>query len=179
MTGPFIVPLPYDRPPLSMNKRLHHMAEYRVREQIRTDVLALARFYKLPKGLERVHVVLHWSPIVRRTRDTDNPGPTVKAILDALKPGTPKKPGHGLVPDDDSEHVSSEVVIHPVRPFRHTRRRIVYCHTHPSTPEAPVGTKPERHPRRPVRRGKRRTHGLQRHSRGHPPFRRGNRQLAA
>jgi hypothetical protein len=26
---------------------------------------------------------------------------------------------------------------------RHTRRRIVYCHTHPSTPEAPVGTKPE------------------------------------
>jgi hypothetical protein len=118
MTGPFVVPLPYDRPPLSMNKRLHHMAEYRVREQIRTDVLALARFYKLPKGLDRVHVVLHWSPIVRRSRDTDNPAPTVKAIIDALKVGTPKKPGYGLVPDDDSEHVSSGVVIHPVRPFR-------------------------------------------------------------
>jgi hypothetical protein len=26
--------------------------------------------------------------------------------------------------------------------LRHTRRRIVYCHTHPTTPEAPVGTEP-------------------------------------
>lgn len=96
--------LPWPRPPLDLNKRRHYMAEYRIRQQIIPAVHVLALQAKLPKGLDRVRIVLHWQPAIVRLRDTDNPTPTLKVCIDALT-------RYGLVPDDDSEHVTSGCVI--------------------------------------------------------------------
>ena len=103
--------LPFDRPPLSLNARQHHMAVYRIRQQIIEAVHWQAIAQRLPKNLDHVGIVLHWQATVKRSRDTDNPAPTLKACIDALAGGRGKRRGYGLVVDDDSEHVTSGVVI--------------------------------------------------------------------
>lgn len=94
--------------PMSQNKKLHHMAVHRERGIIINEVLVRSRAAKLPTNLDRVHVELHWMPAVIRSRDTDNPAPSVKALIDGLV-------RYGLVPDDNSHHVSSETVIHEAK----------------------------------------------------------------
>lgn len=101
------IPLTWRTLPLSMNVRLHHMVEYRAREAIKNEMLVKARQLRIPKGLEWVHIELHWRPAKRNRRDTDNPAPSLKAVIDGLVK-------YGLVADDNSEHVSSETVIEPV-----------------------------------------------------------------
>jgi|SRR5215471_5315460 len=104
------VPLPYASPPLSLNDRLHPMVKHRWTKKLRGDAHVLALGYRLPRGLARVHVVLHWAPPDSRRRDTDNPVATLKPIIDGLR-------DYGLVHDDDAPHVSSECVIEaPTRP---------------------------------------------------------------
>lgn len=97
----------YTSPPLSENQRLHWAAKHRIGQQLRNDVLLLARAAKLPRNLGRVEIVWHWQPTVRRRRDDDNPTPSLKVARDALV-------AYGLVADDDSEHVRSGCVIEPV-----------------------------------------------------------------
>lgn len=99
--------LPYSSPPLSLNRRLHWAVEQRIRKQLIHDVTWLARARRVPTGLERIIVTLHWRPGVVRRRDTDNPAPTIKAAIDALVT-------LGVVVDDDSAHVWSGCVVHPV-----------------------------------------------------------------
>jgi crossover junction endodeoxyribonuclease RusA len=107
MTTQWVIDLPYPAPPLSLNKRMHYRSEARVRKQIHSDVAVLARVLKIPKGLQRVEIVLHWQARVIRRRDSDNPTPTLKACIDALTK-------YGLVEDDDAEHVTSRCVIEPL-----------------------------------------------------------------
>jgi Holliday junction resolvase RusA-like endonuclease len=103
------IDLPYPAPPLSLNKRMHYQAEHRVRTQILSDVAVLARALKIPKGLQRVEIALHWQARVIRRRDSDNPTPTLKVCIDALTK-------YGLTEDDDSAHVESACVIEPLGP---------------------------------------------------------------
>ncbi len=109
MTTEWTLDLPWPRPPLDENKRLHHMAVYRARQEIIPAVRVLALQAKLPKGLDRVGIVLHWQATVHRPRDSDNPTPTLKACIDALT-------RYGLLEDDDSEHVTSGCVIEALGP---------------------------------------------------------------
>lgn len=103
--------LPYAWPPLSLNDRLHWAARRRIAVKFADDVTWLAKGARLPTGLDRVGIVLHWQVRDKRRRDTDNPMASVKVAVDALT-------RYGLVPDDDSEHVTSGVVIAyvPARP---------------------------------------------------------------
>jgi hypothetical protein len=106
------IDLPYDTPPLSLNDRMHHMVAYRLKKQLKADGRVLALSAKLPRGLDRVHIILHWQPPDRRHRDSDNPTATLKPLIDGLV-------AYGLVVDDNSAHVTSECVIEPAaRPAR-------------------------------------------------------------
>lgn len=96
--------LPYPRPPLTLNQRMHWAPKLQIQRQIADDVTLLAHAAKLPTGLDRVEIVLCWHARLNRRRDTDNPAPTLKAAIDALT-------RYGLTADDDSEHVTSGVVI--------------------------------------------------------------------
>ena len=93
---------------------MHYQAEARAKRHIRADVGWAALAAHLPKGLERVEIVLHWRPAISRRRDEDSLAPTLKSVVDGLAAGTAKHPGHGLVPDDTPDHVTSRTVIHPV-----------------------------------------------------------------
>lgn len=100
--------LPYERPPLTLNSRMHHMKAYREAEQIKNDVGWLAKAKKLPsdRSVRRVRIELYWEPGSRRRRDEDNPQPTLKHCIDGLV-------RHGLVPDDNVDVVASGVTILP------------------------------------------------------------------
>jgi crossover junction endodeoxyribonuclease RusA len=103
------IDLPWPRPPLDLNKRMHWGQVHRIRNEILPAMHILALQAKLPKGLERVRIVLHWQPRVARKRDSDNPSSTLKACIDGLT-------RYGLTEDDDSAHVESACVIEPLGP---------------------------------------------------------------
>lgn len=107
MTRTWDIRLPYTRPPLSLNDRMHWATKARLTKEIRAYVRE-ACTYRVP-DLTRAHVVLHWVPRDRRRRDTDNPFPTLKAAIDGIRDA-------GVVPDDSSEYVTSAVVLDPPQP---------------------------------------------------------------
>ncbi|MEU3013362.1 hypothetical protein [Nocardia asteroides] len=123
-----VLPLPYERPPLSLNDsgrtRGAAIARAKVKREIRSNVVAAATLAGLPKDVAHVTVTLHWRPAVRRTRDTDNPVATLKPACDALTPAraarlspkgrtVPALIGYGMVADDDPAHMTKrEPVIH-------------------------------------------------------------------
>lgn len=94
--------LPYTRPPLSLNDRMHWATKARLTKEIRAYVREAA-WYRVPT-LPRAEVELHWVPRDKRRRDTDNPYPTLKAAIDGLRDAT-------VLEDDDSTRVTSRVVI--------------------------------------------------------------------
>jgi hypothetical protein len=112
----YILPLPWIQPPLTSNeqRRMHYMAEARIKRGIRADVGWAAKAAKLPKGLARVEIVLNWQPELRRGRDEDSLAPTLKSVVDSLALGKGRNPGYGLVADDTAGIVTSRTVIHPV-----------------------------------------------------------------
>ena len=90
--------LPFTRPPLTDNDRMHHMVKARKVAELREQVAWLAVAQRLPRGLEAVNVTFHWAPGSNRRRDVLSAAPTVKPLLDGLV-------DFGLVPDDDVKHV--------------------------------------------------------------------------
>lgn len=103
------LPLPYRTPPLTLNQRLHHMAKYRLEQELQADAKVLARSHKVPP-CERISVELHWRPKMRRARDGDNLFATVKPLVDGLRKA-------GVVVDDDTTRVEHRSpVIHPPEP---------------------------------------------------------------
>ncbi|MCC3311501.1 hypothetical protein [Nocardia africana] len=120
------IKLPWSAPPLSMNDsgatRGAMFAKARKITEIRGDVVNLARKAKLPKGIDRATITLHYRPRDNRARDSVNLAPTLKAVVDGLTPqkivktkrGTNVHPGYGFVVDDSTRHVSTpEPIIHP------------------------------------------------------------------
>jgi hypothetical protein len=113
----YILPLPWIQPPITSNqqRRMHYMAEARIKRQIRFTVGLQAKLARLPKGLARVEIVLNWQPAIARARDEDSLAPTLKSCCDALALGHySRHPGYGLVADDTAGIVTSRTVIHPV-----------------------------------------------------------------
>lgn len=102
----FVIKLPYNRPPMSLNEHMHHMKAVRVKREIKSDIGWLLRHHKLPRPTDRVHVTLLWVVKPNRRRDTDNPTPSLKPMIDALVE-------YGLVADDTADVVSSECKIQP------------------------------------------------------------------
>jgi hypothetical protein len=98
---------------LHLNARPHWRARHRATIEVHDAVLLLARAAKLHRitGARYVDVVLVWAPGDRRRADPINLTPLVKAAADALSRGTAKRPGIGLVPDDDDQHMSQSVRI--------------------------------------------------------------------
>lgn len=98
--------LPWRTPPLTLNRRLHHMAEHRIRQQVKHAATVLARVQRIPR-LHAITAELVWLKADNRTADSDNIAPTLKPALDGLKAA-------GVLLDDNSDHVlrtSTRVVL--------------------------------------------------------------------
>lgn len=110
MTGPHVLALPFDAPPLNLNdsgvtKRAAFAKAAKIK-QVRLTATVLAEQAQLPKGAGHAVVELHYRPKDRRRRDTDNLIATAKPCFDGLV-------DYGLVPDDVPQHMSKpEPVIH-------------------------------------------------------------------
>ena len=100
MTVPTIeqwnVKLPFKRPPLNANQRLHWANKARMTAQVREATAYLAKGQVPPCG--RVKVRLLWCVSDMRRRDPSNIMPTQKAVVDGLVDA-------GVVPDDTPEFV--------------------------------------------------------------------------
>lgn len=94
----FRLDLPWPAPPLKDNGREHWAVKARKTRELRNLACLLARSQRLPRGLERVRVDLHWQPATVRRRDVWGAVPTLKPLVDGLV-------DYGLVADDDIEHV--------------------------------------------------------------------------
>lgn len=95
----WVLRLPYTRPPLTGNDRMHWRKKAAITADIRRTVrdrVALSQFTDDPWPVEADHVVveLHYWPRDRRRRDADNLVPTLKVCADALV--------DALVVDDDT-----------------------------------------------------------------------------
>lgn len=91
------VRLPYRRPPLTLNQRLHHMAEHRIKGELKLATMLVAQSLRIPP-LRAITAELVWFKGDNRVADPDNIAPTLKPILDGLKE-------RGVVPDDNANHV--------------------------------------------------------------------------
>jgi crossover junction endodeoxyribonuclease RusA len=113
--GEWEVPLPYAAPPLSLNDRYGWQKRARLAAEVKHDTKHMASFVRLPRGIQRVGITLHYQPSVRRRRDGDNLYATLKPAIDGLV-------AYGLIEDDDDEHVlSRDVKIHEPSPGEHVR----------------------------------------------------------
>lgn len=116
---------------LTMNSRLSHWPEYRLKKKWRAAARNAAEAaevsgggrVRLPVGAvtrARVDVTLHFATRRGVRRDTTNWHPTAKVVLDALTKGTVNHPGWGFMPDDEpTKHLHCEecphITIHPER----------------------------------------------------------------
>lgn len=97
MHDPIILELPWTKPPLSANQRLHWAQRARVVKEVRTISKYLALSKKVGE-LNHIIVRLHYVPRDKRRRDPSNMMPTQKALLDGLVDAK-------VVPDDCPPYV--------------------------------------------------------------------------
>lgn len=95
------IDLPYKRPPLSLNDRMHWAQKNRITKELR--MLAKVKARGIP-DLETCHVELVWYVNDKRRRDTINPMLTLKALVDGLVDAE-------VIPDDSHEYVQTQVRI--------------------------------------------------------------------
>lgn len=114
MTG-LTIPLPWARPPMSLNDRQHWRPKAEKTKRVRLEALFAIRSARpRPKPVEAADVVLHWRVPDWRRRDLDNLAATLKPTIDALVDA-------GVLPDDDWQHVHlSASRIHPPEPGQRT-----------------------------------------------------------
>lgn len=98
--------LPWDKPPLSLNQRMHWAKESQWKKTLRQTAFVLARSARIP-DLGRCYVELYYSPATRRTRDEDNPVATLKPLADGLVDA-------GVVADDTPDLMSKTVAFGPI-----------------------------------------------------------------
>lgn len=103
------LPLSYDKPPLTLNSRMHWAAKAKTVAAIRHESATRAR--SLGIGSQRyITVQLHYRPRDKRIRDRSNLLGTQKPLLDGLVDA-------GVVPDDDDRYVDEQMPkIHPPSP---------------------------------------------------------------
>jgi crossover junction endodeoxyribonuclease RusA len=112
----------YEDPPLRSNKRLHHMAEHRIKRDIRQAgrIRAMkwmtgkrAEGWMFPLG-QAVEVRMTWYVPTKHRRDADSGQPTLKSFLDGIVDA-------GVLADDNYRHVRRaycEVEHTPGEPMR-------------------------------------------------------------
>jgi len=86
------IALPFVKPPLTSNQRMHWSEKAPVTAQVRRATAALVRNAGIPK-MDRCEVGLVWQVTIKRRRDADNLVPTLKAACDGIVDA-------GVVPDD-------------------------------------------------------------------------------
>lgn len=92
------IKLPYNKPQITANSRLHWAKKAEINRMLRRCALLLARKNQLPKLCQKVQVELHYAPRTRQRRDPSNLMPMQKALLDGLV-------DYDLVPDDCPPYV--------------------------------------------------------------------------
>lgn len=104
MTTQWDIRLPYQRPPLTANQRLHWAARARMTRAVREAAAWGVRGEGVPR-CERVRVRLLWCVSdPGRRRDPSNVMPTQKAAVDGLVDA-------GVVPDDTPQFVVEEMPV--------------------------------------------------------------------
>ena len=102
MSRQWIINLPYQKPPLSLNDRMHWRKKAKIAKEIRT--------YVYEECVEAVPVCgaafveLHYVPRDARRRDRDNLVPTLKHAIDGMVDA-------GVVEDDDHTHMDWRIII--------------------------------------------------------------------
>jgi len=101
-----LIPLPWTRPPISLNDRGHWATKARAVGSTRTEARWAIRAAKV-RPIVAANITLHWRVPDNRRRDADNLAGTKKAVTDALV-------DEGVLPDDSWVHVpASTERIHP------------------------------------------------------------------
>ena len=93
--------LPWKRPPLSLNDRMHWAQKHRITRELRLVARTKTRFVP---DLGRCRVTLVWYVNDRRRRDEDNPMVTLKALADGVTDS-------GVVEDDTHDLMEKRVRI--------------------------------------------------------------------
>ncbi|GAB2646211.1 hypothetical protein GCM10027169_12960 [Gordonia jinhuaensis] len=94
--------LPYERPPLTPNMRIHWTTRAALTREIRQTTHILAKAERLsPRGSQGVAITIHWHTPDRRRRDVGCLTLTAKAAIDGLVDA-------GILTDDDHTHVTEE-----------------------------------------------------------------------
>lgn len=98
--GEWRLPVPYRRPPLSLNSLINsHGARNRIVQEVKRAGWAVARGAKVPP-MRAIIVELVWFKGDNRRADADNMAPTLKALQDGLVLAK-------VVPDDSGDRVIS------------------------------------------------------------------------
>ncbi len=106
MTYELDIPLWHDKPPLTLNQRLHWRARAQRTRLIRDTTAWTARSLHIGPQ-HHITVQLHYHPGDNRRRDTDNLVPTQKPAIDGLVDA-------GVIPDDTPDHITWRApTIHP------------------------------------------------------------------
>lgn len=110
MTATYLISLPWQRPPISANQRMHWADRQRLTREVRTTVAWLVRSARVPTS-SHVTVTLYWAPGDKRKRDADNPFPTLKAGCDGIVDA-------GVVKDDHPALMTKNmpVIVPPPHP---------------------------------------------------------------
>lgn len=102
MTAPgMTLRLPWERPPLTSNARLHHHAKAKLTREIRQTTYLLAMSLKLRPVDGQAVVTTTWFVPDNRKRDTGAVTPTTKAMIDGLVDA-------GILAADDWKTVTEE-----------------------------------------------------------------------
>lgn len=94
--------MPWTKPPLNMNQRLHWAKKNRISRAIRRDTALLARHTRLPRTCAHATIRLVYYPPDKRTRDADNLTATLKPVCDGLV-------DYGLVVDDTPAYMTKRM----------------------------------------------------------------------
>lgn len=97
--GVWTITVPAAIPMLSLNQRLHWAPKAERTRTWRRTAMMCAQVAKLPKNLDRVHIVAHIIKPTARQYDVHNLMPTLKACVDGLV-------DYGLIPDDTNAHLT-------------------------------------------------------------------------
>lgn len=109
--------LPYERPPLNANQRLHWAKKAALTKQVRAASFWAAKDAGIPT-CDRVRVTLTWFVRTTTRRDSDNVVPTLKALCDGLVDA-------GVVDDDTPVWMEKVMPVITYRPGQAASMRML------------------------------------------------------